>query len=258
VTGASVLGIASVLVAPVFLVVAEKPVSMDLLVVLAAGLPLEIVGFYFFLAAIRMAPLSLTLPLLAFTPVFSIVTAAMILVEGISIQGGMGISLVTAGAYLLNANLVNHSVTAPIKAIFSNRGSRLMFLVALIWSVAATIGKRGVMVYGAIPFAFVILCAIAVVFCLVSFYRISKGYAVLDFSRQTATFLLPAGIMMAGAVVTHMIALSMAPVAYMIAVKRFSLVFGVILGWLFFGEENIRYRLLGACVMVSGAFFLNG
>jgi drug/metabolite transporter (DMT)-like permease len=172
VTGASIISIACVVLAPVFLSVPVQPVSMDLIVVLAAALPFEILGCYLFLVAIRMAPLSLTLPLLAFTPVFSIVTAAMILVEGISIQGGMGISLVTAGAYLLNANLVNHSVTAPIKAIFSNRGSRLMFLVALIWSVAATIGKRGVMVYGAIPFAFVILCAIAVVFFLVSFYRI--------------------------------------------------------------------------------------
>jgi drug/metabolite transporter (DMT)-like permease len=50
--------------------------------------------------------------------------------------------------------------------------------------------------------------------------------------------------------------MSMAPAAYMIAVKRLSLVFGVLMGWMFFNERNIRFRLIGASVMVSGIFFL--
>ena len=51
---------------------------------------------------------------------------------------------------------------------------------------------------------------------------------------------------------THYISISMAPVAYMLSVKRLSLLFGVILGRLIFKEEHIRYRLLGASVMVAG------
>ena len=69
-------------------------------------------------------------------------------------------------------------------------------------------------------------------------------------------FLLLAGIFMAGAQVTHFVSLGMAPAAYMISVKRLSMVFGVILGWLMFHEENIRYRLFGASVMVVGSFIL--
>ena len=38
------------------------------------------------------------------------------------------------------------------------------------------------------------------------------------------------GLLMAGAQVTHFISLNLSPVAYMISVKRLSLVFGVIFG----------------------------
>jgi uncharacterized membrane protein len=64
------------------------------------------------------------------------------------------------------------------------------------------------------------------------------------------------GLLMAGAQITHFVSLSMAPVAYMISVKRLSLVLGVALGWLVFGEGNIRYRLIGASVMVCGVLLL--
>ena len=44
----------------------------------------------------------------------------------------------------------------------------------------------------------------------------------------------------------------MVEVAYMISVKRTSLIFSVLYGWLVFKEEHIRERLLGCMVMVIG------
>jgi uncharacterized membrane protein len=73
---------------------------------------------------------------------------------------------------------------------------------------------------------------------------------------ELAALFLLGGLLMAAAEITHFVSLSMAPVAYMISVKRLSLVFGVVLGWLFFGEQNIRFRLVGALVMVGGVFLL--
>jgi uncharacterized membrane protein len=61
---------------------------------------------------------------------------------------------------------------------------------------------------------------------------------------------------MGAAQITHFLAISMAPVAYMLSVKRLSLVFGVVLGWLCFGEGNMRYRLTAATVMVIGVLFI--
>jgi len=256
ITGTIILGLAGLLLFPLFFSLEFKPISSDLVVVLAVALPLEILGYHQFLAALRAGPLSLTVPLLAFTPVFTIVTSALIVGERITGSGGLGISLVTVGAYLLNANLANQNVLAPLKAIFSNRGSRKMFLVALIWSVTSAIGKKGVLIYGAIPFGLVLLFGIVVVFAVVSLTRVKTGRVEFHFQRVDAGLFLLGGVFMAGAEITHFVALRLAPVAYMISVKRLSMVFGVILGWLFFREENVKYRLLGASIMVAGVFFL--
>ncbi len=255
-TGAVVLTIAGIVLIPVFMTQEIRPVSWHLIGVLAVALPFEILGYYLFLSAIRMGPLSLTVPLLAFTPVITILTSAVIVGERVSASGAVGISLVTIGAYLLNADLAGRALLAPITAIFTQPGSRTMFLVAVIWSISSAIGKKGVLLYGAIPFGFVLVWTIIPVFVGVSLVRARLGYGRAEFSGRSAALFLLAGCFMAGSELTHFVSISMAPVAYMISVKRLSMVFGVILGWLFFGERNIRYRLVGASTMVCGVFFL--
>ncbi len=254
--GAVLLGISCLILIPVFLSQELKPISKELVAVLACALPFEVLSYYLFLSAIRMAPLSLTLPLLAFTPMFTVLTAAVLLGEQITPAGGLGISLVTIGAYLLNADLVRVGVLAPLKAVLRNPGARRMLVVALIWSLTSTLGKKGVIVYGAVPFSFVILLAIFVVFAFVGLARLRLGLARTNFSRKSIGLYIFAGLFMAAAHVTHFVAMSMAPVAYVISVKRLSMVFGVMMGWIFFHEERIGQRLVGASVMAAGALFL--
>lgn len=258
VTGAIILGLASLILLPVFLSLDLKPISFELVALLTIVLPLEIVGYYLYLSAIRMGALSLTVPLLAFTPVLTILTSALLLGEHISRKGGFGIGLVTFGAYMLNADLMNLSFFEPVRALFSNPGSRRMFLVAVLWSVTSVLGKKGILIYDPIPFGFILLIGDLVIFTLVSVFRARTGRAGIKFGKGIPVLFLLGGVLMAGAEVTHVISLSMAPVAYMISVKRLSLVFGVILGRVFFGEHNIRYRLIGASVMVAGVFFIYG
>jgi uncharacterized membrane protein len=49
-----------------------------------------------------------------------------------------------------------------------------------------------------------------------------------------------------------MTALNLTKVAYMISVKRISLVIGVFYGYFFFRETNIGERALGALLMLTG------
>jgi drug/metabolite transporter (DMT)-like permease len=256
ITGAMTLGLASLFLAPVFLSQDYGPVSLDLLLVLAVLVPLDIFAYYVFLSAIRMSPLSLTLPLLAFTPVVTILTAAALLSEHVSLSGALGICLVTTGAYILNGDLANQGLLAPIRAIFSNRGSRRMLFVALVWALTSTLGKQGILLYGAIQFGAVLLICNAAGLALIALLRSRMGSGKAGFSRRMLALFLVGGLLMAAAHLTHVLSLSLAPVAYMISVKRLSLVFGVLLGWFCFSEGNIRYRLAGACVMVAGVFVI--
>ena len=53
-----------------------------------------------------------------------------------------------------------------------------------------------------------------------------------------------------------MLAISMTNVAYMISLKRTSLLFGVLYGALWFKEEKIAERLMGAIIMILGVFLI--
>ena len=143
-----------------------------------------------------------------------------------------------------------------MKAVFSNPGSRRMLAVAVIWSVTSAFGKMGTLVYGAVPFGFVLTSGVLAVFALVSLVRVRNRSARISFKGSIPLFFLLGGLLMAAAEISHFVSMSMASVAYMISVRRLSLVFGVVLGWLFFGEHNIRYRITGASVMVAGVLLI--
>ena len=54
---------------------------------IAAALPLELAAFFLYMRALKLSPLSLSLPFLAFTPVFMILTGRFILGESIRLGG---------------------------------------------------------------------------------------------------------------------------------------------------------------------------
>jgi len=56
---------------------------------------------------------------------------------------------------------------------------------------------------------------------------------------------------------SHMLAISMVQAAYMISIKRTSLIFGVLYGAWLFKEEKITERLTGAIIMIIGVFIIS-
>ncbi len=208
---------------------------------------------WLYMTAIRDAPLHLTVPYLAFTPVFNIATGWLMLGETISPKGVAGILLVVAGAWLLNVRRGNgfgvRAWLAPFQAIFLERWSRIMLGVALIYSVTSVLGKAAMgfaapLSFGA--FYFVVLGSVAVV--LFAFRQPSR-FAVLV--QRPGVHLL-VGIFMATMVLTHFYALARVEVAYMVAVKRTSLLFGIIYGAIWFGERGLVRHLAAGSLMVSG------
>jgi drug/metabolite transporter (DMT)-like permease len=59
-------------------------------------------------------------------------------------------------------------------------------------------------------------------------------------------------------VVTHFYAIAHIEVAYMVAVKRTSLLFGLLYGAWLFGETGLQKNLLAGLLMVLGVFLIVG
>lgn len=221
---------------------------------MAVLLPAEIVAMLLYQRAIRDHPLALTVPYLAFTPGLVALIGWLLLGETPSAKGLAGILLIVFGGWLLNvgrttANGFWRQVTAPLAAIWENAGSRQMLGVAAIYAFTAVGGKRAMAyatpeTFGALYFALLGLITL-LLFC------VSKPARLRVVAEQPVA-VLGIGALMAVMVVTHFMAISMVEAAYMIAVKRTSLLFGILYGALLFREENLGRNLVAGGLMVAG------
>lgn len=221
---------------------------------LALLVPLELLAMAFYVKAIQTSPLALTLPYLAFTPVLVTVTGLVVLGETVSPVGLVGVVLVVAGAWLLNVERLHEGVLAPFRAITREPGARLMLATAALYSVTAVVGKAAMAhatpsSFG--PFYFALL---GVATLALFGGRRRAGLAVL-WRRPWAGGAV--GLAMGVMAVTHFLALDLVEAAYMIAVKRTSLLFGMVYGALWFQEERLGRHLGAGGVMLAGVVLLS-
>jgi len=231
----------------------------------SALLPLEMAAMLLYMRAIRDHPLALTLPYLAFTPVFVMVTGYLLLGEQVSGRGALGILLVVAGAWLLNlerSRRAHQGVNAwrdwrtwvrPLGNIFAHPGSRSMLLVAFLYSLTSVMGKGAMRTmpaetFGAFYFVLLGLAALPV-------FALPVPRRLITLWRRPWAVLAVAGIN-AFMVFTHFLALARVEVAYMIAVKRTSLLFGILYGALWFQERDLARHLTAGALMVAGIFLI--
>ena len=124
----------------------------------------------------------------------------------------------------------------PIRAVMREPGSWIMLLVSFVYSITAPIGKVAILHSNPWFFAAVYNLALSVV--IVSLWPVAAGGAGVRgiFSRPGPMLLI--GLMAAMENFAHMMAIAQVEAAYMIAVKRLSLLFGVLYGAWWFGEAK--------------------
>jgi drug/metabolite transporter (DMT)-like permease len=216
----------------------------------ALSLPLEIIALLLYIKALRISPLSLTLPFLALTPVLLIFLSYFILGEEVSIRGAIGILLLAAGSYTLNLHEMRKGILSPFRAIGREKGSVLMIIVAIIYSITSSLGKMAIEHSSPLFFGATYFVALTLFFSPIALLAGREKKTFVKEGQYKRLFF--PGLFYSVMIVTHMTALSLTKVAYMISLKRTSLIMGVIYGYLLFRDRNIRERLAGAILMFTG------
>jgi len=216
-----------------------------------AALPLEMTASILYVKALKLSPLSLTVPFLSLTPIFLIVIPYLILGETISRLGVIGVLMIAFGGYTLNIGETKKGFCAPFIAIRKKRGSLYMIAVALIYSVTATLGKLAIQHSSPPFFGIFYYSTIAIAMTPLALFKSRKEMRVWPHEGAIRVSVLP-GFCHAISIFAHMIAISLTQVAYMISVKRLSLLMGVLYGYILFKETNIKERFAGTLLMIIG------
>jgi len=206
-----------------------------------------------YLKAIKHSDLSITVPLVTFTPLFLLLTSPLILGEFPNIFGFMGVLMIVLGAYVMNLKTYKKGFLAPFRALLSEKGPRYMLAVAFLWSITANIDKIGIV--NSSPLFYVVAVSVFLVVAMLplTLYMSKKNLYQL---KTNVKVLLPVGFFTAATLIFQMIAISMTLVAYVIAIKRCSALLSVLWGHLIFKEKDIKTRLIGTVIMLMGVVFI--
>jgi len=217
------------------------------------SIPLNISAYVLYLYAIKLSPISLAVPFLAFTPAFMILTGFFILGETINIWGGVGISLIVLGGYVLHCKKKQANFFTPFSAFLHEKGSWFMLIVAILFAFAAVIGKKAILHSSPLFFSYT--------FFLVFNITVLAGL-LLGGKKDWKKILrnTPRGIWLGSLLMMHIsfhgLAIALSTAVYMVAVKRSSILFSVFLSWFILKETDIRYRGFGTVLMFVGMLFI--
>lgn len=214
-----------------------------------SALPLEISAIILYTKALKVSPISLTIPFLALTPLFLIFVSYLLLGEKVSISGGIGIFLMAIGSYTLNIHKVRQAIIEPIKAIFKEKGSVMMIIVAFIFSITSSLGKMAIEHSSPIFFGSFYFILVTLLFTPIA---VGKTKGKITITKKDIIPLTSIGITYSLMIIFHMLAMSLTQVAYMISIKRMSLLVSILYGHLLFNEEKIAARAAGGIIMFIG------
>ncbi len=196
-----------------------------------------------FLESIKKSELSLTIPLLSFTPLFSALLSSFMLKENLVITQYFGIIFIFFGAIILYSKKI--SLTEIYNSIFSilkNKSAKYMLCVSFLWSLTPIIDKicfkfSSINLHGLIQ-------AIGIFLILFCFYKHSIQK---DFSTIKANKLLILITVLIGTIATvlQFFAIKLTFVSIMESIKRsFGQILSIVFGSIFFKESISHQKFL--------------
>jgi drug/metabolite transporter (DMT)-like permease len=235
---------------------------------------LNIVGLTLIFSALSSSDLSLSMPMLSFTPAFLVGTSYLLLNEVPSFPGMAGIGIIVSGSYVLNISAEHEHFLDPVRSMMRNRGSWYMLIVAFLFAASINYDKIAMMnsdpVFG---MAFTLLI-IGSIFVLFSAFTIITGgkreghipehddgqlKSTVFLRKKYLPYFIPSGLVAIFVVAESIsinIAYTLQIVPYVIAIKRLSIIFMVLYGTVACREGDLTNRLIGAGIMVGGAVII--
>ncbi|WP_293351958.1 MULTISPECIES: DMT family transporter [unclassified Microcoleus] len=222
-------------------------------IALLIGGSINAVTAVLYIKAIKVSDLSLTVPLVALTPLFMLLTSPLIVGEYPNFFDCIGILLIVAGSYLLNIKEKSQGYLAPFKALLKEPGPKFMLIVAFLWSITSNFDKIGVQNSSPIFWLFSLFGTMSVLLLPVLLHKTPNPSRKI---LKQLPMLAAMGFFNAIGVLCQMQALTLTLVVQVIAIKRTSVLMGVLFGHFIFKEKDIQQRLLGSAIMILGVFFI--
>lgn len=233
--------------------------SINLIPYLLPGITLIIIGLFsalLFLKAIKQSDLSLTIPLLSLSPMFSSLFSFFFLNEQLSNIQYLGIFLIILGTLILySKKLTIYEIFKSFKIILKNSSAKLMVLVSIIWSLTPVLDKiclknSSVNIHGFIQ-------SLGMITLLIFLFK--KDTVQTENTKKNWRIILLTVFIGSTATILQFYAILTNYVPIMESIKRsIGQLSSVFLGKIFFNEEVNKPKVVGVIVLSIGVYFILG
>lgn len=214
-------------------------------------------SWMFAMKALRHLEISFVVPMLTLSPLVLLVIGAVFLGEIPTIMQYIGVFLLLAGAYWLQADYNKEKLLKPWKT-FKNKHTLFILVPIVGYSVCAALDK--VILQKADPFTFIFFMfgVLAIHYLVIQTAKYKGLKDVKHAFKTNANLIIMGG---AAALISH-IAYYMAiqspgaMVSLIIPVKRMSILVAVVLGGKMFHDHNLKYRIMGCIILIIGAILV--
>ena len=209
-----------------------------------------------YVQAVKMSPLSLTIPYLGLTPMFSMVFSLFILGEAPDRAGLAGILLVVVGAVTIQWDR-NISFSELLKAPFIEPGSKRMIVVALLFGLGTVLDKLSISYSSEIMVALALTggSTLAMLLYQLLINRRDLG-DLLERGGHRDPLFLAAALVCGIAMAAQFYAYQGLLVSYVEAIKRAGGLASALIGIVFYKEGHAWTRLPSALLILGGAVLI--
>ena len=201
-------------------------------------IPLEFLAIVFYLKSIKISPLSLVSPLIGLTPLFLIFSAKVFINEKLNNNEILGIILIVLSSIFLIYG----------ENIREEKGILYMTLVAFIYSFTSILVKTLLKFVSPFYFAFHYLFIMSIISF---FFWLKEGKKI--FEKEV----ILSSIFFALMIIFNNIALKIGKVSTMIALKRSSILWSVIIGGSLLKERKFLKRVFSSLFMLMGILLIS-
>jgi drug/metabolite transporter (DMT)-like permease len=243
---------------PFFFFIDYQTINSTNLTILFIKSLIGVGAFYCVMVSLKNLDISNALPLLALTPGFVALFAFILLGESLKPVEIIGLFFLIAGTFILESKNFKE-LFIPFSIFIKSQYHRYIILALLLFTASSIMDKFLLIKLNLSPISLTAFQHIyfALLFSIIYFFfRGKEKTASIDIKKNHLGWIALISIITVGYRYTQIVAVSLASVALVLAIKRTSVFWATVIGGKLFNDKDLLKRSIAAVLILVGAILI--
>ncbi len=243
---------------PFFFFIDYETINTLNLSILFAKSAIGVLAFLCVMISLKNLEISNALPLLALTPGFVAVFAFFILGESLKSIEVIGLVLLIVGTFILESKNIKKFVF-PFNIFLKSKYHRFVIFALLLFTASSIMDKLLLIKLNLTPISLTAFQHIyfAILFSIIFlFFRKKEKISSAVLNKDNIGWIALISVLTIGYRYTQIVAVSLASVALVLAIKRTSVFWATVIGGKLFHDKDLLKRSIAAILILAGAILI--